>query len=364
MSDPLVPLRQATARHGGKAAGLGRLLRHGLPVPDGVVVPDPLGDDRWGTTLGAAVRGLGPGPFAVRSSALGEDGPTASFAGQLATLLDVAAPDVPDAVREVARSGTGPGVTAYGRRTGRTLQPVVPVVVQAMVRATVAGVLFTRHPVSGAHVVLLEAHRGPAAAVVEGTVTPQAWVVDDAVTPPADAAPALTAAQARRLARTGRRIETLLGRPQDVEWAFTDDRLWVLQARPITTSPAHVPAAGPRPGSLLVTGTAAGGGTATGTARVVTGLDGLPRVTAGDVLVCRATSPAWTPAIARAAAVVTDVGGILSHAAIVARELGIPAVTATGNGTRVVPDGVPVAVDGTRGTVTEPDPHRTTGEHR
>ena len=101
---------------------------------------------------------------------------------------------------------------------------------------------------------------------------------------------------------------------------------------------------------MLVTGTGASPGTAAGRARVITGLDDFGRFAPGEVLVCRTTSPAWTPLLAHAAAVVTETGGVLAHAAIVARELGIPAVVAAAGAMRAL-DGRQVLVDGGEGTV-------------
>ncbi|MFC3961626.1 PEP-utilizing enzyme [Nocardia jiangsuensis] len=103
--------------------------------------------------------------------------------------------------------------------------------------------------------------------------------------------------------------------------------------------------------AILLTGTAAGPGIAAGPVRVIHGLDDFTRFHPGDVLVCRATSPAWTPLLARAAAVITETGGILAHAAIVAREFGIPAITAAREATVRLTDGHRVVVDGGTGTV-------------
>ncbi|MFC7744431.1 PEP-utilizing enzyme [Nocardiopsis composta] len=106
-----------------------------------------------------------------------------------------------------------------------------------------------------------------------------------------------------------------------------------------------------RDGGALAVGTPAGGGTATGPARVILTPDDFGRMRGGDVLVCPYTNPSWTPLFQRAAAVVVDSGGIGSHAAIVAREYGIPAVMGTGDGTRAVADGALITVDGTAGRV-------------
>jgi pyruvate,water dikinase len=104
-----------------------------------------------------------------------------------------------------------------------------------------------------------------------------------------------------------------------------------------------------------VSGVPASGGSATGPVRVVDGLERFSSLRSGDVLVCPYTNPAWTPLFQRAAAVVVDSGGSGSHAAIVAREYGIPAVMGTGNGTRVLTDGRLVTVDGIAGRVLAAD---------
>ena len=102
---------------------------------------------------------------------------------------------------------------------------------------------------------------------------------------------------------------------------------------------------------MLAVGTPAGGGRATGPVRVVAGPAEFGRLRPGEVLVCTSTNPGWTPLFQRAAAVVVDHGGMASHAAIVAREYGIPAVMGTGSGTRALADGRQVVVDGDRGEV-------------
>ena len=350
----LIPLREADGRCGTKAANLGRLLRAGFDVPAGFVIGDPTGDHGWGRKLESALPDLGPGPFAVRSSASAEDGGQASFAGQLDTTLGATTTaQVVQAVRRIARSGAGPEVTAYAALTGQAAGDVVPVIVQVMVEPEAAGVLFTRHPVSGADQVVIEATGGLGDKVADGTVTPQAWTVDGGgVTGPGRAeAPVLTRAQVLALGEVGRRIEATFGVPQDIEWAVAGGKVWVLQARPITTRPEGSRPVSSGPGAVLLRGTPASPGTALGPVRVITGLDDFGRFRAGEVLVCRTTSPAWTPLLARASAVVTEIGGMLAHAAIVARELGIPAVVAAPGAMAMLADGQQVVVDGSAGTV-------------
>jgi pyruvate, water dikinase len=353
----LIPLREADGRCGAKAANLGRLLRAGVDVPAGFVIGDPAGDDGWGHTIGPALLDLGSGSFAVRSSAFAEDGGQASFAGQLDTTLGATTTaQVVQAVRRIARSGAGPKVTAYAARTGQAAGNVLPVIVQVMVEPEAAGVLFTRHPVSGADQVVIEATGGLGDTVTDGTVTPEAWTVDGGgITGPGrGGAPVLTRAQVLALAEVGGRIEAIFGVPQDIEWAVAGRKLWVLQTRPITTRPDAAEPVSSEPGEVLLSGTPASRGVALGPVRVITGLDDFGQFRAGEVLVCRTTSPAWTPLLVRATAVVTEIGGMLAHAAIVARELGIPAVVAAPGAMTTLADGQRVVVDGGAGTVASP----------
>jgi pyruvate, water dikinase len=353
----LIPLSAADGRCGAKAANLGRLLRSGFDVPAGFVIGDPIGDDGWEQEIESALLELGSGSFAVRSSAFGEDGGQASFAGQLDTTLGATTTaQVVQAVRRTALCGASPQAIAYAARTGQAAGNVVPVIVQVMVEPQAAGVLFTRHPVSGADQVVIEAAGGLGDKVVDGSATPQAWTVDGGgITGPGLAeAPVLTRAQVLALGKIGRRIEAMFGVPQDVEWAVADGKVWMLQTRPITTRPDQAKPVSSEPGEVLLRGTPASPGIALGPVRVITGLDDFHQFCPGDVLVCRTTSPAWTPLLARATAVVTEIGGMLAHAAILAREFGIPAVLAAAGAMTMLTDGQQVFVDGSAGTVTAP----------
>ncbi|WAM16480.1 PEP/pyruvate-binding domain-containing protein [Rhodococcus sp. JS3073] len=351
---PLVPLPDASERCGGKARNLGLLLRAGFRVPAGFVIPDPLGDPGWEREIEAGLRRLGPGPVAVRSSALAEDGLESSFAGQLASTLGVTtAAEVIEAVHRSASSGSSPEAVAYADRTDRDAPATAGVIVQVMVQPETAGVMFTRHPVTGAEQVVIEAAGGLGDAVVAGTVTPESYLVDGVHVQTARhrGGQLLSTARACALAALGRDIENLFGQPQDIEWAIAGDETWVLQARPITTAPTTAPPVRATPGEVLLTGIAASPGTAVGPARIIGSLDDFARFRPDDVLVCRTTSPAWTPLLARACAVVTETGGMLAHAAIVAREFGIPAVLAAPGAMTALAEGRLVRVDGTRGHV-------------
>lgn len=357
----ITPLSEAGKDCGGKAFQLRRLIDAGFAVPDGVVLPDSSSDD-WESDLDGALDRLGTDTFAVRSSAQDEDGEHASYAGQLHTSLQLKRADLSSAVRRSAESISAPAVQAYAETMGQSPSPVVPVIIQRMLDPEVAGVAFTRHPVTGARQVVIEAVQGLGDQLVGGALTPERWVLADGLIIPGSSPNGhLTERQVRDIAGVSRHIEELFGRAQDIEWAIDNGQLWILQGRPITygrTDPD--PFLGTH-GSILLTGTPASSGAATGQVKIIRGLDDFDRLGQGDVLVCRATSPAWTPLLARAAAVVTETGGLLAHAAIVAREFGIPAVLGSEDAMTILQDDQRVVVDGTSGTVTADcegrDPH-------
>jgi pyruvate,water dikinase len=351
----VVPLAQAGPECGGKAHALAALLRAGFPVPDGFVVTGPAG-------AAAIAEHLPPGPVAVRSSGPGEDSATASFAGQLETVLGARSLDEVLAAIERCAAGTG-RARDYRHHLGLAEEATIPVLVQELVPADRAGVLFTVDPRTGAEAVVINASWGLGESVVSGRVTPDEIVVTPGATriaagakqtrldlregglvrtPVPESGCCLSPTEIQRLAALGRRCHAHFGRPQDVEWAIAGDRIWVLQSRPVTA------VAAPR-----VTGGPGSPGRARGPARLVRSVDEFARLRRGDVLVCRSTDPAWTPLFRVAAAVVTETGGVLSHAAIVAREFGIPAVVGAGGAMTTLADGTAVIVDGIAGTVTE-----------
>ncbi|MET9244028.1 PEP/pyruvate-binding domain-containing protein [Nonomuraea sp. NPDC003709] len=403
----IVPLVEAVSGTcGGKAGALGALLRAGLPVPDGFVVsydaylsavrdldlggpgdPDAMRPAIEARpvhasvidALGRALDGLGDPPVAVRSSAANEDTGQASAAGQHESFLAVrGAGEVADAVRACWASLFSPRAIDYRRDDRRDDRPsddlAMAVIVQRHLDAEVSGVMFTPADPHGA--TEIEASWGLGPSVVGGTVTPDAYrvaedgsvtraiadkrtrldrrgrqlVVSDVPAPARDR-PAIDDATATRLARLGKEIAALRGGPQDIEWAIADGRIWVLQARPVTAAPPPPSGTSDTPAGAL-TGTPGSRGTVTGTARIVRGPGDFARVHPGDILVCPFTDPAWTPLLRIAAGVVTETGGVLSHAAIVARELGIPAVLGVPDATGRLHDGTVITIDGSTGAVT------------
>lgn len=231
---------------GGKATGLGELLRRGERVPEGfcVTTDAQVSGVLPERELLRAYRALGPGPVAVRSSGTAEDLPDASFAGQQDTFLGVEGEDaLLDAVRRCWDSLGTERAVAYraaagiGEGTAR-----MAVVVQRMVDARVAGVLFTANPVTGCRTeMVVDAAEGLGTAVVDGTGTADHYVLDAAggyrvLRSSAAAGGCLDAGQLRTLGETGARLQRGLGSPQDIEWAVdAGNTLWLLQSRPITT---------------------------------------------------------------------------------------------------------------------------------
>ncbi|MCC7441123.1 MAG: hypothetical protein IT285_05805 [Bdellovibrionales bacterium] len=232
------------AEAGGKAAPLHLLARAGFPVPPGFVVPSVLALDSLSESeLAEAIQAIGGFPVAVRSSGLLEDLGDASFAGQYATFLEVS--DLAELRRKIALcrlSGSSPQVQAYLRRRGLAPEAArVSVLVQRMVPASVAGVAFTLHPLNGREEhALVELCRGLGERLVSGLTDPTRITLDlrDASvverSPGAEDA-ALSPEVREELRRRLLELQARAGRPQDVEFAVdAEDRLWLLQSRPIT----------------------------------------------------------------------------------------------------------------------------------
>ena len=234
------PACEAPGLAGNKAATLAVLRRAGFPVPPGMVVcADALSgiDEELPANVRAAVSNvpelLGPGPWAVRSSSTAEDTEQASFAGQFETVLGVDAGGLADAVLRVGRSGSSDRVKAYAGDRGPGSMAVL---IQPMIAPEAAGVAFTADPVSGHRRTVIEAVEGLGERLVSGAASPEPWTVEEdgpIVAPPA--ATVLDAEKARAVGDLATRVEAHLGSPQDIEWAIGGNRLWLLQARPITT---------------------------------------------------------------------------------------------------------------------------------
>jgi len=340
---------------------------------------------------------------AVRSSATAEDLPDASFAGQQETFLNVVGiDDVLHKVKEVFASLYNDRAIAYRVHQGFKHEDVfLSAGVQLMVRSDVgaSGVLFTLDTESGFRdVVFVTGSYGLGEMVVQGAVNPdefyvfkptlregkpavlrrslgakqQRMVYSDQPgervrieeTPVADRHRfCVTDADVEELSRQALIIEKHYGRPMDIEWAKDGNtgKLYIVQARPETVkSRSHATTLerfqlGEK-GKVLTEGRAIGQKIGAGKARVIRSLADMNKVQPGDVLVADMTDPDWEPVMKRAAAIVTNRGGRTCHAAIIARELGVPAVVGCGNALDTIPDGADVTVscaEGDTGTIYE-----------
>ena len=328
-----------------------------------------------------AYRRLGPNAIvAVRSSATGEDGADASFAGMNATFTNVCGEqELIDAVQRCWASLFSPRVVTYRASRKFTTDPAMAVVVQVMIASERAGVAFTADPSTGAEDrVIVEAAFGQGEVVVSGSVEPDTYVVDKItgeilsrrmgyknfkIVRGADGSDRnidLSDAEAQSQVLSDEELREIValalvterhnGCPQDTEWAIADGKIWLVQARPITTL-HHATMSPPDAHAVVARGLPAAPGTALGAVRVLlTPAEG-GRLRDGEVLVAPMTNPDWLPTMRRAAALVTDTGGMTCHAAIVARELGVPCIVGARTATTDLKDGVVVTVDGTHGRV-------------
>ncbi|MDD1662755.1 MAG: phosphoenolpyruvate synthase [Methanomicrobiales archaeon] len=329
---------------------------------------------------------LGSEPVvAVRSSATAEDLPDASFAGQQETYLNIQGNgDLLLSIQRCWASLYGARAIYYRAKQGFDDRSVnIAVVVQELVEAKKAGVMFTSHPVTGEPLTIIEGSWGLGEAVVSGSVSPDKYVFDqrsgqvvdrlisaklEMVVPegkkgtktievPADMqkAPVLTDTEVKELARFGGIAETTYGVPQDLEWAISGKDFYILQSRPITTirAPVHGKPVAATAGKVLVEGQGASPGIGSGHVAIIRHIKDVGNVKEGDILVAKMTNPDMVPAMRKVAAIVTDEGGMTCHAAIVSRELGTPAVVGTKKATSVLRQGQVVTVDGEKGLVYE-----------
>jgi phosphoenolpyruvate synthase/pyruvate phosphate dikinase len=278
----VVPLAKAreTSLYGSKAVGLSNAACQGLPVPPGIALSGDLvdaiasGDEKAIEKLAKAIAGLPP-PFAIRSSAVDEDSAAASFAGQHLTLLNVhSASDVPGAVREVWWSANSDSAITYRQRVGLFTRPSVGVVVQTLLNPTAAGVMFTENPITGADERMIEASWGLGEAVVSGLVVPDHFRLDrsgrvlerkagrkhlairslpnggtfeEQVAPSQVNQLCLDDIQVATLGQLALECEKAYGPRRDIEWAFQNGTLYLLQCRSITTGKARSEAPPPGP---------------------------------------------------------------------------------------------------------------------
>lgn len=318
---------------------------------------------------------------AVRSSATSEDMDDSSFAGQQETYLNVKRDNLVRKVKECWSSLFTERACIYrDKHKISHEESEMAVLVQLMVDAELSGVMFTNNPLNGDDELTIESAWGLGEGVVSGEVTPDRYVIDrktgdinikdlstkrkmfewDGFETTVSEVPdnkketeTLDKDKIQMLWESANNILDYYGEPQDVEWAIYENDLYILQSRPITSIEDNMTENDERDNAneILVEGLGASPGKQSGEVRIVNQIDETDRVSGGDILVTEVTTPDMVPAMQRAEAVITDEGGITSHAAIVSRELGVPAIVGTTEATDTLENGDMVTVDADKGVV-------------
>ena len=322
---------------------------------------------------------------AVRSSATAEDLPTASFAGQQATFLNVTGEkNLIESIMKCWASLYEPRAIFYRAKHGIS-KASIAVIVQKMIDSKKSGTLFTIDPTTGENVVLIEAIWGLGEAIVGGEVSPDLYKVskDSGKNPKIidiqvsnktkmrvrdytsnntvkvdvahDKATAqvITREEILELTNYGLVLENHYDHPQDIEFAISNNKITILQTRPITSKVMKQTEFRELKGKQLLKGAGASPGIATGKVRIIMGKGEITKIENGDIIVTTMTSPDLVPCMSKSAAIITDLGGITCHAAIVSREMGIPAIVGTREATNKLKDRQQITVDAYNGIVYE-----------
>ncbi len=320
-------------------------------------------------------------PFvAVRSSATTEDLADASFAGQQETFLNVKGNDsLIISVKKCFASLFTARAVYYRKKKGFFHeQSYLAVIVQKMIDSQKSGVVFSKNPLKNDNTIMIEAVFGLGEGIVSGMISPDHYILNreleiverklsdkkialtrsssgktEQVTlkPEVSSRDVLTGHELKMLGNYAKQLEDHYGKPQDIEFAIDNEGIYIVQSRPITTqSREHETEI---EGNVLFSGFPASPGVASGVVRLVHSLDELTKIQKGNILVTTMTNPDMVVAMQRSAGIITDEGGVTSHAAIVSREMGIPAVVGTRDATRKLKDGEIVTVDGFTGRILE-----------
>jgi len=326
-------------------------------------------------------------PFvAVRSSATAEDLPEASFAGQQATFLNIQGDDeLIKAVRGCWASLFTARAIYYREKNNFPHDKVlISVIVQKMINSDKSGVMFSANPVTNdLNEIVIEGAFGLGEAIVSGAVNPDLYVVnkntldikkievkeqkikiirdpetgktaEKPLTEKEEMEQVLEDTEIKQLAVYAKRIEKHYNKPQDMEWAIEEGNVYIVQSRAITTikkavEEKKVEEIGKK--EILIKGEIASPGIASGIVKIVHDISELNKIKRGDILVTTMTTPDMVPAMQKAAAIVTNEGGITCHAAIVSREMGIPCIVGTRNATSILKEGEEITVHATHGVV-------------
>ncbi|MDO8517259.1 MAG: phosphoenolpyruvate synthase [Nanoarchaeota archaeon] len=316
----------------------------------------------------------------VRSSATAEDSGAASFAGQNESFINVKGnTNVIESVKKVFASIFTARSIYYRKKKGFNASVEIAAIVQKMIDSVKSGVMFSVNPISQENNnILIEAVFGQGEGIVSGQIKPDGYtvtkdnleiikeevsdkkiaIVRDSsgetkkikLTEEKSTQKVLKVFEIKELANYAIKLEEHYGKPQDIEFAIDNSEIYIVQTRPITTLSGKKESHEIQ-GEILLSGLSASPGIGSGIVKIVLSMDDLDKIKIGDVLVTKMTNPDMVVTMQRASAIVTDEGGSTSHAAIVSREMGIPAVVGTGNATSTLKDGMEITVDGSNGKV-------------
>jgi pyruvate,water dikinase len=319
---------------------------------------------------------------AVRSSATTEDLAEASFAGQQDTFVNVKGnSELLMSIRKCFASMFTARATYYRHKQGfKHEQAHLAVVVQKMIDSGKSGVIFSKDPTYKDDNIIMEAVWGLGEGIVSGKITPDKYVVSKDLkildTKVADKKIALTRnssgkntivnlkeekskqqvlknSEVIKLSSLALELEEHYKKPQDIEFAIEGNEIYIVQTRPITTMNKRFEEGKSKElkGEIILTGLAASPGIASGQVKIVRDLEDLSKIKTGDILVTKMTNPDMVVSMQKSAAIITDDGGLTAHAAIVSREMGIPAIVGTEKATTELKDGEIITVDGFSGKV-------------
>jgi pyruvate,water dikinase len=316
---------------------------------------------------------------AVRSSATTEDLAEASFAGQQETFLNVKGnQELLSSIKKCLASLFTSRATYYRNKKGfEHTKASLAVVVQKMVDSDKSGVIFSKDPTNKSTNVIMEAVFGLGEGIVSGQITPDKYIVTPdleivekkimekkvaitrdssggqqlvKLTPEKSNQQVLKESEVRQLAEISLKLEEHYKKPQDIEFAIENDEIYVVQTRPITTIGKKIEDKEIK-GEIILEGLGASPGIASGVVKIIKDLADLGKIKTGDILVTSMTNPDMVVSMQKSSAIITDEGGLTAHAAIVSREMGIPAVVGTREATTKLKDGEIITVNGSSGKI-------------
>jgi pyruvate,water dikinase len=316
---------------------------------------------------------------AVRSSATTEDLAGASFAGQQETFLNVKGnKELLIKIKECFASLFTARATYYRNKKGFEHEEAsLAVVVQKMIDSDKSGVIFSKDPSKKNDNVIIEAVWGLGEGIVSGAITPDSYIVSEGkiierkinekkiaytrnsggtketikLTPDKSKQQVLKDGEVKKLAEISLQLEKHYQKPQDIEFAIEGGNIYIVQTRPITTLEGRKGEIKELKGEIILEGIAASPGIGSGKIKIIEKLEDLNKLKPGDILVTKMTNPDMVVTMQKAAAIVTDEGGLTAHAAIVSREMGIPAIVGTQEATTKLKEGEIITVDGSTGKI-------------